>query len=70
LQQPPSVWRELPRRLLVAGLLAPALLIPRHSTFLLAARWRLAYATGFIKAAFGWHATEAAIAQAAVPVAA
>jgi glucosyl-dolichyl phosphate glucuronosyltransferase len=70
LQQPHSVWRELPRRLLVAGLLAPALLIPRHSTFLLAARWRLAYATGFIKAAFGWHATEAAIAQAAVPVAA
>jgi glycosyltransferase involved in cell wall biosynthesis len=70
LQQPQAVWRELPRRLLVAGLLAPAGLIPPRSTFLLWARWRLAYATGFVKAAFGWHATEAAIEQAAVPVAA
>jgi glycosyltransferase involved in cell wall biosynthesis len=70
LQQPQAVWRELPRRLLVACLLAPAGLIPPRSTSLLWARWRLAYATGFIKAAFGWHATEAAIEQAAVPVAA
>jgi glycosyltransferase involved in cell wall biosynthesis len=70
LQQSRSVWRELPRRLLVAGLLAPVALIPRRSTMLLSARWRLAYATGFIKAAFGWNATEAAIEQAAVPVAA
>ena len=70
LQQPGSVWRELPRRLLVAALLAPACLIPRHSTFLLGARWRVAYATGFIRAAFGWHATAAAIQQASVPVAA
>jgi glucosyl-dolichyl phosphate glucuronosyltransferase len=70
LQQANAVWRELPRRLLVACLLAPAGLIPRRSTFLLSARWRLAYAHGFIKAAFGWHATAAAIEQAAVPVAA
>jgi glycosyltransferase involved in cell wall biosynthesis len=70
LQDGKTVWRELPRRLLVAFLLAPTCLIPRHSTFLLAARWRLAYAKGFIKAALGWGATEAAIEQAAVPVAA
>ena len=70
LQQPETVWREFPRRLLVAALLAPACLIPRKSAFLLAARWRVAYAAGFIKAALGWHATEAAIAQASVPVAA
>ncbi|MDR3529734.1 MAG: glycosyltransferase [Rhodopila sp.] len=68
LQQSESIWRELPRRLLVACLLAPTCLVPRHSTFLLHARWRVAYATGFIKAACGWHATEAAIEQAAVPV--
>jgi glucosyl-dolichyl phosphate glucuronosyltransferase len=70
LQQPQTVWRELPRRLLVAVLLAPTLLIPRRATALLSARWRLAYATGFVKAAFGWHATKAAIEQAKVPVAA
>jgi glucosyl-dolichyl phosphate glucuronosyltransferase len=67
LREPDSVWRELPRRLLVAGLLAPACLVPRHSTALLAARWRVAYAAGFIRAAIGWHATEAAIKRAAVP---
>jgi hypothetical protein len=66
LQQPESVWREFPRRLLVACLLAPACMIPRHSTLLLAARWRAAYAVGFVKAALGWHVTEAAIEQAAV----
>lgn len=70
LQQPQTVWRELPRRLLVACLLAPTSLIPRGSTFLIAARWRLAYATGFIRATFGWHATAAAIKRSAVPVAA
>jgi hypothetical protein len=51
-------------------MLGPTCLIPRRSTFLLAARWRVAYATGFIKAAFGWHATAAAIERASVPVAA
>jgi glycosyltransferase involved in cell wall biosynthesis len=68
LHQSASIWRELPRRLLVACVLAPVCLIPRHSTFLLAARWRVAYAAGFIRAAFGWHATEAAVGQAGVPV--
>ena len=66
LQQPERVWRELPRRLFVACLLAPFCLIPRDSTLLLAARWRVAYATGFIKAALGWAVTEAAIQQAKV----
>ena len=70
LQRPESVWRELPRRLLVVCLLAPACLLPRHSTLLLAARWRVAYATGFVKAAFGWRVTEAAVKHATVPVAA
>jgi glycosyltransferase involved in cell wall biosynthesis len=70
LQHPEAVWRELPRRFLLACVLAPAGLVPRRSTFLLAARWRLAYATGFIRAAFGWHVTAAAVGQAAVPVAA
>jgi glycosyltransferase involved in cell wall biosynthesis len=70
LHQPERVWRELPRRLLVAALLGPAWLVPRHSTVLLAARWRVAYAVGFIRAALGWHATAAAIQQASVPVAA
>lgn len=48
-----AIWRELPRRLAVALLCAPAALIPRSSTRLLAARWRLAYAAGFLKATFG-----------------
>ncbi len=64
LRQPDRVWRELPRRLLVACLLAPAWLIPRRSTALLAARWRVAYAVGFVRAAFGWHAAKTAIRQA------
>ncbi len=55
-----AVWRELPRRLLVAALCAPAALLPRHSTRCLALRWRWAYATGFIRAAFGWRAARAA----------
>ncbi|HVY14586.1 MAG TPA: glycosyltransferase [Rhodopila sp.] len=67
LQDPASVWRELPRRLAVACLLAPAMLVPRRSTRLLAARWRLAYATGFIRAALGWQAAAAAETQARLP---
>jgi glycosyltransferase involved in cell wall biosynthesis len=70
LHQPERVWRELPRRLLVAALLGPVWLVPRRSTVLLGARWRVAYAVGFIRAALGWHATTAAIQQASVPVAA
>jgi glycosyltransferase involved in cell wall biosynthesis len=65
-----AVWKELPRRLAVACLFAPAALVPRRSTFLLAARWRFAYASGFVRAALGWRATATAIRRAAVPVAA
>jgi glycosyltransferase involved in cell wall biosynthesis len=68
LQSPDLVWHELPRRLAVACLLAPAALVPRRSTWLLPARWRLAYAAGFIRAALGWKATEAAASRARVPV--
>jgi glycosyltransferase involved in cell wall biosynthesis len=64
-----AIWRELPRRMLAAILFAPAALLPSTSTRLLAARWRGAYATGFVRAAFGWQATRAArrIAQNAEP---
>jgi glycosyltransferase involved in cell wall biosynthesis len=55
-----AIWREMPRRCLVALLFAPAALWPRSSTRLLPLRWRLFYAAGFIRAALGWHATEAA----------
>ncbi|HET6610018.1 MAG TPA: glycosyltransferase [Rhodopila sp.] len=67
LQSPGLVWRELPRRLAVACLFAPAALIPRRSTWLLPARWRLAYAAGFIRTALGWRATEAAVSSGRVP---
>lgn len=63
LHRPGDVWRELPRRVLVACLFCPALLIPRRSTLLLAARWRAAYAAGFVRAAFGWRASRTAINQ-------
>ena len=45
-----AVWKELPRRLLVALLCAPLALIPKSSPTLMAPRWRLAYAAGFLKA--------------------
>ena len=47
-----AVWRELPRRLAVALLCAPLAAVPRSSTVLMGARWRLAYATGYLQAAF------------------
>jgi glucosyl-dolichyl phosphate glucuronosyltransferase len=56
LGRPREVWRELPRRLVVAALLAPSALLPSHSIRLVALRWRFAYARGFIRAAFGWPA--------------
>jgi glycosyltransferase involved in cell wall biosynthesis len=56
----PTVWRELPRRLAVIALFAPAALIPTRSTSLIAVRWRLAYALGFARAALGWSAWRAA----------
>jgi glycosyltransferase involved in cell wall biosynthesis len=55
-----TVWRKLPRRLLVAALFAPAALWPRASTSCLAIRWRQAYAAGFVRAAVDWRATAAA----------
>ena len=55
-----AVWREFPRRLLVVLLCAPTALLPRQSTRCLAARWRLAYATGFIRATLGWRVAKAA----------
>jgi glycosyltransferase involved in cell wall biosynthesis len=55
------VWREVPRRLAVLALCAPAALLPRHSTRLLAARWRFAYALGFVRASFGWQAARSAL---------
>ncbi len=70
LRQPVTIWRELPRRLLVAALFAPAALLPRQSTLLLAARWRLAYATGFIRAAFGWRVARPVAPTDAAPAAA
>ena len=51
LRQARAVWRELPRRLAVAALYAPAGLLPRNSPRLIGWRWRLAYAAGFIRAA-------------------
>lgn len=50
---PDAVWRELPRRLVVATLLSPTALLPRGSTRLVHLRWRLAYAAGFVRAALG-----------------
>ncbi|HEX2941342.1 MAG TPA: glycosyltransferase [Rhodopila sp.] len=70
LRQPGRVWRELPRRLAVLILLGPAALIPRRSTTLLGARWRVAYAAGFVRAAMGWNPTKAAAARLALPAAA
>ncbi len=55
-----GVWRELPRRLVVAALFSPFALWPASSTRCLAPRWRRAYAAGFARAALGWRATDAA----------
>jgi glucosyl-dolichyl phosphate glucuronosyltransferase len=70
LHQPQAVWRELPRRILVAAIFAPLAFVPRRSTVLLAARWRSAYARGFIKTAFGWHRTHSVDCEPAAKVAA
>ncbi len=55
-----DVWWELPRRLAVAVLCAPAWLLSRRSSRWIALRWRLAYATGFVRTALGWRAGQAA----------
>lgn len=45
-----SLRRELPRRLAVLALLAPLALLPARLPWFVAARWRLAYAGGFLRA--------------------
>ena len=55
LGHPGAVWRELPRRLLVALTCAPASLCRRDSPGWIGWRWRFAYARGFIRAAFRWR---------------
>jgi glucosyl-dolichyl phosphate glucuronosyltransferase len=65
LGRPAAVWRELPRRLAVLALFAPAALLPSTSTRLIGLRWRLAYAAGFVRSAFGWRPAEAASRRAA-----
>lgn len=62
-----AVWRELPRRLMVAALFSPAALFPKTSTDWLAVRWRQAYSAGFVRAALGWRAAEAARRMARKP---
>ena len=51
LNNPGAVWREMPRRLAVVTLTAPFGLLPLNSSCLLACRWRLAYAAGFVRGA-------------------
>lgn len=65
----PPVWAEIPRRLLVLALFGASTLLPRHSVRLIEARWRAAYALGFVRAAFGWHAASAArtLARRSIP---
>lgn len=58
------VWRELPRRLAVLTLFGATLLMPTRSTRLIGARWRAAYALGFVRAALGWRAAHHALRQA------
>jgi glycosyltransferase involved in cell wall biosynthesis len=53
LGQSGTIWRELPRRLAVAFLLAPSAWVPASSSWLLGMRWRLAYAQGFVRMALG-----------------
>lgn len=52
-----AVWRELPRRMLVALAFAPAMLCRSDSPNWIDWRWRWAYARGFIRAAFRWRLT-------------
>ncbi|HSU05123.1 MAG TPA: glycosyltransferase [Acetobacteraceae bacterium] len=54
-----AVWRELPRRMVVALLFAPAGLLPRRSVRLIGMRWRLAYALGFLRGAAFWRLSPA-----------
>ncbi|MGE0225886.1 MAG: glycosyltransferase family 2 protein [Acetobacteraceae bacterium] len=58
------VWREFPRRCLVAALFAPLWFVPAGSVHLLPARWRLAYSLGTVRAALGWPAGREAVRRA------
>jgi glucosyl-dolichyl phosphate glucuronosyltransferase len=55
LGQSAGVWRELPRRLVVALAFAPTMLCQSDSPSWIGWRWRWAYACGFIRAAFRWR---------------
>ena len=55
-----SVWQEVPRRLMVLAVYGPSALLPAASTRLIGPRWRVAYALGFVRAAFGWRAARSA----------
>ncbi len=55
LGHPGAVWRELPRRLVVALTCAPSALCSRDSQSWIGWRWRFAYARGFIRATFHWR---------------
>jgi hypothetical protein len=70
LRNPRSVWQELPRRLAVAVLLGPLILVPRQSAFLIEGRWRAAYAAGFIRAALGPHVGKAMMRRTSLAAAA
>jgi glucosyl-dolichyl phosphate glucuronosyltransferase len=63
LGRPHDVWRELPRRVAVAALFAPAALIPARCTRLIPCRWRFAYALGFIRAALDRDGTGSSAQQ-------
>ncbi|MBN8873070.1 MAG: glycosyltransferase [Rhodospirillales bacterium] len=65
-----AVWRALPRRLLVMSLCAPAALLSASSTRCIGARWRFAYALGFVRAACGWRPAPAAARLGAASAAA
>lgn len=66
LGQANAVWRALPRRMLVLMLCAPAAMLPPDTTRWIAARWRFAYALGFVRTALGWKPAQAARRQPAV----
>jgi len=53
LNQTGRIWREFFRRLAVEVICVPFSLVPSDSTWLMAPRWRLAYARGFTRMALG-----------------
>ncbi len=69
LGRPDAVRRELPRRIIVAALLGPTLLLPQRSPFLISLRWRAAYTAGFLRAAFRRPEASPGVAGSPVPAA-